>query len=218
VPEGTVKFQFRLLDRGIKGKITMSDGATPAPAGDTAVTHHDPQDAVTPSMERWQAVFNVIVAFIFFAVFVAAINTATGYNPAGRRLPIFLLTPMAFLAFGLVLTEFRRLRRVLAEHDAWALHGEGRGSRTTPAAVDEDADPNGRQDIYAVLWLGLFTALVVALGALLGTFVFSLIFLNRRGERLLMTLVYSVSVPVALHVIFGVLLSVRPYRGMLGWF
>jgi hypothetical protein len=168
-------------------------------------------------MERWQAVFNVVVAAVFFAVFVAAVVTATGYNPSGRRVPLLLLTPMTVLSFGLVLTEYRRLRAVFAEHEAWELHQEHAADGPGTADTESDADPSGRQDIYAVLWLALFTALVVALGALIGTFVFSLIFLTQRGETKRMTLIYSVSVPIALHVIFGVLLNVRSYRGFLGW-
>lgn len=195
----------------------MSDGSIPQSASDQEISEDATPQHVRPSMERWQATFNVVVAIVFFGVFAAAVIAATGYNPSGRRVPILLLTPMTVLSFAMVLTEYRRLRAVRAEHEAWDLRAEPAAEGQDAAEADDDADPSGRHDIYAVLWLAVFTVLVVALGALLGTFVFSLIFLTRRGETKKMTLIYAVSVPIVLHVIFGVLLNVRSYRGFLGW-
>lgn len=169
------------------------------------------QNAVRPTMYRWQAVLNVVVAGVFFGLFLLALNTATGWNPSGRRVPILLLMPLSVLGAVVLFTEVQKMRAVFRQHSEWH-----RDNQEPAVAVDPDADPVGRTDIYAVLWFGVFTGLVFLLGALLGTFAFSIIFLLSRGERLLLTLIYSVSVPIALHVIFGVLLNVRPFRGWLG--
>jgi hypothetical protein len=155
----------------------------------------------------------VFVAAGLLALGLAGLVPVFGWT-LQARLPVLIGLIPLILCMTLVLgMEVKGLLDTHRRHrgaDAPASAGDPDAS----GVADEPAAPANA--LMPLVWLAAFAAAVVGLGTLLGTAVFTLVFLMVRKEGVVLAIVYAVAAPVVLWAVFSLLLDVRTYSGWVG--
>ena len=141
----------------------------------------------------------IIFSSVVLAILTILIIMSLGYSSVARLFPFIVIIPTVIL---LVIQTIREVQRKLQQK-----------------VIPKGKEINDKGGIYkylrAPVWMGSFLLSIYLLGYLVGTALFSLIYLKVHGVKWLMTIFYVLGTIALIYGGFELALKAPLYEGLL---
>jgi len=157
------------------------------------------------SPERQSIRLELLFCLFLLTLMIVFFIMCLGYQPAARRAPLVVMTPLTVM----ILSQLALLgRRYLATKH----HGKNK-EKSFYEQITTEKTVKG---YLLLVWLIIFIVLIYLVGLVPGMAIFLIIFLRFVSrERWLLSLVLGLGVPAVLYLVFQVLLHILLYPGII---
>jgi len=164
-----------------------------------------------------------IVVLLLLAFFFAVLTTSFGFSPRARLVPIPIASlAILLLVFQLVWQNFRSADELNVDIlDVLTTRGSGSIQANTEAAEKEaiekeSEDAVWRRILIAVGFIVLLVTMVLLIGPLPATFIFTLAYFTLSGHfSRTRAAAYATVFAAAVYLVFFEILNIQPYHGFL---
>ena len=141
----------------------------------------------------------IIFSSVVLAILTILIIVSLGYSSVARLFPFIVIIPTVIL---LMIQTIREVQRKLQQ-------------KAVPQQKEIDVKGSIYKYLRAPVWIGSFLLSIYLLGYLVGTVLFSLIYLKLHGVKWLTTILYVLATIVLIYGGFELVLRAPLYEGLL---
>lgn len=144
-------------------------------------------------------ILEIVFSSITLLIMVLLIFLSLGYPPTARLFPLMVIIPTTILiAMELIKAIYKK-----------------RGQTTAPEAQDSAGNKPVFQNLRTLIWIVGFLLSLYLLGYLVGTALFSLLYLRLNGENWSTSIIYVIGIIGLIYGCFQVGLDTQFYEGLL---